>query len=86
MKRGYEVRITKQALKDIKALSPKVKKKLKSILLEVLSNSPHEGKKLIGELAGNYSIRLTLHDRIVYSVDEEKKTVYIKRARTHYAK
>jgi len=86
MKRGYEVRITKQALKDIKALSPKLKKKLKSILLEVLSNSPYEGKKLLGELAGNYSIRLTLQDRVVYSVAEEKKIVYIKRARTHYGK
>ena len=86
MKWGYEVRITKQALKDIQALSPKLKKKLKSILLEVLSKSPHEGKKLIGELAGNYSLRLTLHDRIVYSVVEEKKTVYVKRARTHHVK
>ena len=86
MKRGYEVRITKQALKDIKALSPELKKKLKSILLEVLSNSPDEGKKLLGELAGNYSIRLTLQDRVVYSVAEEKKIVYVKRARTHYGK
>ena len=86
MKWGYEVRITKQALKDIQALSLKLKKKLKSILLEVLSKSPHEGKKLIGELAGNYSLRLTLHDRIAYSVDEENKTVYIKRARTHHVK
>jgi len=38
------------------------------------------------ELAGNYSIRLTLHDRAVYSIDEEKKIVYIKQARTHYGK
>lgn len=84
MSKRYEVRVTKQALKDISTLSPKLKKKLKSILLEVLSITPHEGKKLIGELAGNYSLRLTLHDRIVYSIDEERKIVYVKHARTHY--
>ena len=84
MKAEYEVRITKQALKDINTLSPKLRKKLKSILLEVLTNTPYEGKKLIGELAGNYSLRLTLLDRIVYSIDEERKIVYVKRTRTHY--
>ena len=82
MKKSYEVRITKQAIKDISTLPPKLKRKLKSILLEVLSNTPYEGKKLIGELAGNYSLRLTLHDRIVYSIDEEKKRVYVMRAKT----
>ena len=86
MKQAYEVRITKQAMKDIRTLPPKLKRKLKSILLEVLSITPNEGKKLIGELSGNYSVRFTLHDRIVYSIDEEKKTVYVKRARTHYGK
>ena len=86
MKHAYEVRITKQALKDIRTLPPKLKKKLKSILLEVLSITPYEGKKLVGELAGNYSLRLTLHDRIVYSIDEDTKIVFVKRARTHYGK
>jgi len=86
MKHAYEVRITKQALKDILTLPPKLKKKLKSILLEVLSITPYEGKKLVGELAGNYSLRLTLHDRIVYSIDEDTKIVFVKRARTHYGK
>jgi len=35
-------------------------------------------------LKGNYSLRLNIYDRIIYSVSEEKKIVYIKRARTHY--
>jgi mRNA interferase RelE/StbE len=83
MKAEFEVRITKQALKDIDTLPPKLKKKLKSILLEVLSVTPYEGKKLVGELVGNYSLRLTLHDRIVYSIEEDKKIVYVKHARTH---
>jgi mRNA-degrading endonuclease RelE of RelBE toxin-antitoxin system len=86
MKKEYEVRITKQAIKNISTLPPKLKRKLKSILLEVLTNNPYEGKKLIGELAGNDSLRLTLHDRIVYSIDEGKKIVFVKRVRTHYGK
>ena len=62
---NYEVRITRQAFKDIKELSSKMKAKLKSILVEILTNTPYEGKKLIGNLSGNYSIRLNLQDRII---------------------
>ena len=82
--RDYEIRITKQALKDIQKLSPKMKNKLKSILLEVLSKTPYEGKQLVGDLKGNFSLRLNIYDRIVYSIDEDTKTVFIKRAKTHY--
>lgn len=80
----YEIRITKQALKDIRKLSPKMKNKLRSILLEVLSKTPYEGKQLVGDLKGNFSFRLNIYDRIVYSIDEDNKIVYIKRAKTHY--
>ncbi len=84
MRATYEVRITKQALKDTRKLSPKLRKKLRSILSEVLAQSPYEGKKLVGDLQGNYSLRLNRLDRIVYSIDEGNKIVYIKRTRTHY--
>ncbi|MCK4542106.1 MAG: type II toxin-antitoxin system mRNA interferase toxin, RelE/StbE family [Spirochaetales bacterium] len=81
---NFEIRITRQALKDIKKLTPKQKKKLRDILIEVISVNPFEGKKLVGNLIGNYSIRLNLKDRIIYSVDEKNKVVYVKRAKTHY--
>ena len=80
----YNIRITKTAKKDINKLSPKMKNKLKAILVNILSDSPYEGKRLISDLEGNYSIRLNITDRIVYSIDEQNKTVYIKRAKTHY--
>ncbi len=80
----YAIRITRQGKKDIDSLSPKLRRKLRDILLEVLAENPYEGKKLIGDLAGSYSYRLTYRDRIVYSIDEENKIVYIERARTHY--
>jgi Txe/YoeB family toxin of toxin-antitoxin system len=82
--KGYEVRITKEALKDIRTFSPKMKKKLRDILIEVLEVNPYEGKKLVGDLAGYFSLRLDFRDRIVYNIDEEKKIVFVKRARTHY--
>ena len=81
---GYEVRITRRGEKDIKKLSPKLKNKLYDILAEVIAKDPFQGKKLIGDLVGSYSYRLSYQDRIVYSVDKEKRIVYIERAATHY--
>jgi mRNA interferase RelE/StbE len=83
MKR-YEIRITKKAFRDIRELSPSTKEKLKDILIEVLSVTPNEGRMLVGELEGNISLRLNFKDRIVYSIDDKNKIVYIKRAKTHY--
>jgi Txe/YoeB family toxin of Txe-Axe toxin-antitoxin module len=82
--REYEIRITHRAEKDIKKLSPKLKNKLYAILTEVIAKNPFEGKKLIGDLEGNYSYRLTFQDRIVYMIDPKQRIVYLERARTHY--
>ncbi len=80
----YEIKFTRRAKKDVEKLSPKLKKKLKDILGEVISRDPFQGKKLIGDLKGSYSYPLTFKDRIVYSIDTEKEIVYIERAKTHY--
>jgi mRNA interferase RelE/StbE len=81
---SYEIRFTKEAVKDTEKLSPRLKKKLKEIAVNLISVEPYAGKKLVGDLKGFYSIRLTYRDRIVYSVDEANKTVFVHRARTHY--
>ena len=81
---SYEIKITRQARKDIGTLTPKLRSKLHDILVQVIAQDPYEGKKLLGDLSGSYSYRLTYKDRIVYSVDEPTKTVFIERARTHY--
>lgn len=80
----YEIRITRQASKDVATLTPKLRSKLRDILVRVIAQDPYEGKKLLGDLSGSYSYRLTYKDRIVYSVNERTKTIYIERARTHY--
>lgn len=81
---SYQIFFTKQAVKDIKFLTPKLKDKLKKILNGVITKEPYLGKKLLGELEGNYSYRLNIKDRIIYSIDKKQKRIYIKRARTHY--
>ncbi|MDA2937135.1 type II toxin-antitoxin system YoeB family toxin [Acidobacteria bacterium AH-259-A15] len=73
-----------RAQKDISTLSPKLRAKLRDILHYQVAVDPDQGKKLIGELKGYWSVRLTYKDRVVYRIDEERPTVYILRARTHY--
>ena len=80
----YEVRFTKEAKKDVDKLTPKLKKKLKSIIQDTLRISPYRGKKLVGDLMGFYSIRLSYQDRILYTINDEQKLIYIHRTKTHY--
>ena len=56
MKRqSYTILLTNQARKDVDRLNPKLKKKLKNILEEIIVYDPYRGKKLIGDLLGSYS-------------------------------
>lgn len=80
----YEVRFTKEAKKDIGKLTPKLKQKLKTLIQDTISINPYAGKKLVGDLAGFYSVRLSHQDRIVYTIDDEQNLIYIHRAKTHY--
>ncbi|MBF0104816.1 MAG: type II toxin-antitoxin system mRNA interferase toxin, RelE/StbE family [Deltaproteobacteria bacterium] len=81
---SYKIVFTKQAEKDVKELTPRLKEKLKTILLNVIAVDPFAGKKLLGELSGSYSYRLSYKDRIVYDIDKLKKIITILRAKTHY--
>ena len=80
----YHILITRRAQKDIVTLTPKLKRKLHEILMNRIAVNPFDGKKLVGDLKGYWSVRLTLKDRVVYSIDEDNRIVYILRARTHY--
>ena len=80
----YEVRFTKEAKKDVAKLTPKLKQKLKKIIQDTLRINPYSGKKLVGDLAGFFSVRLSYKDRIIYTIDGGQKLIYIHRAKTHY--
>ena len=79
----FEIRLTKEAKKDVDKLTPKQKVKLHKILINVLSKDPQQGKKLVGDLSGLYSYRLNIKDRIVYSIDEVHRIIVIHRTKTH---
>ena len=80
----YRVLFARRAVKDVDQLNPKLRKKLKDIIENRIAADPYSGKRLVGDLEGYRSIRLTHKDRIVFRIDEEEKTVFILRARTHY--
>jgi len=80
----YEIRFSRQAEKDIRKLTSKLKTKLMDILRNRIAVDPYSGKPLVGDLKGFYSIRLSYQDRVVYSIEDEKLIVYIIRAKTHY--
>ncbi|MCP4399502.1 MAG: type II toxin-antitoxin system mRNA interferase toxin, RelE/StbE family [bacterium] len=80
----YEIRFTKEALKDFNKLSPKLQNKLKEILRHKIAVEPYSGKKLVGDLKGLYSLRLSYKDRVVYAIDEELHVVTLLKTRTHY--
>lgn len=80
----YEVRFTKEAKKDVMKLTLKLKQKLKKIIQEKISLNPDGGKKLVGDLTGFFSIGLNYKDRILYTIDDQQKLIYIHRVKTHY--
>lgn len=81
-----DIRFTKEAVKDFQKLTPKLRQKLQDILLHTIAPNPQSGKRLVGDLAGFYSVRLSFKDRIVYSIDEDTQTIFIHRTRIHYGK
>ena len=80
----YAIRFTKEAAKDVDRLPPRLKAKLKVVLREQVAPNPRCGKRLVGDLAGFFSLRLSYKDRRVYSVDDDSRTVFVHRARTHH--
>jgi len=79
----YALRFTKEAVKDIDKLPPRLKDKLKIILRQQVAPNPRCGKRLVGDLTGFYSLRLSYKDRLLYSIEEDTRTIFVHRARTH---
>jgi Txe/YoeB family toxin of Txe-Axe toxin-antitoxin module len=80
----YEIRFTREAQKDFDKLTPTLRERLREILLNTIVLNPYAGKRLVGDLDGFYSFRLTYKDRIVYSIDKDAGRIIIHRTRTHY--
>jgi len=84
----WQVVYAKQALKDAKKLKAaglkhKAEELLAILRLDPLKNPPSY-EKLIGDLAGAYSRRINIHNRLVYEIFEKEKVVRVLRMWTHY--
>ena len=84
----WEVVFTRQAVKDSKKIKEANLKDKVQELLDVLSENPFKNpppyEKLVGDLTGAYSRRITIQYRLVYEVFENKKIVRVLRMWTHY--
>ena len=85
---SWELVYSKQALKDAKKLKAAGLKPKAEELLEILKADPLQNppsfEKLIGDLAGAYSRRINIHNRLVYEVFPKQKIVRVLRMWTHY--
>jgi toxin YoeB len=79
---------TKQAQKDAEKLAAAGLKAKAQSLLAVLAENPYQTpppfEKLVGDLSGAYSRRLSIQHRLVYQVLDDAKTVKVLRMWTHY--
>ena len=84
----WSVVYSTQALKDAKKLKAAGLKPKAEALLAILADDPFRNpppfEKLIGDLAGAYSRRINIHNRLVYEVFAKQKTVRVLRMWTHY--
>jgi len=84
----WELVFSKQAQKDSKKNAAAGLRDKTERLLDVLRKNPFQNpppyEKLVGDLAGAYSRRITIQHRLVYQVLEQKKIVKVLRLWTHY--
>jgi len=84
----WEVRYSNHAQKDAKKINESGLKEKVENLIAILEKNPFQNpppyEKLIGELSGAYSRRITLQHRLIYQVFENEKIVRILRMWTRY--
>lgn len=85
---NYEIRYSKDAIKDIKKLKSSGLDRVTKELIEVLRINPFQNppsyEKLVGNFSGAYSRRINIKHRLVYTVDKENRIVIIISMWSHY--
>ncbi|MDO8280890.1 MAG: Txe/YoeB family addiction module toxin [Burkholderiaceae bacterium] len=84
-----QVVFTRQACNDAKKIAANGLKLKAQKLIDILHQGPFTNpppfEKLVGDLAGAYSRRISIQHRLVYEVIAEQNTVRVLRMWTHYA-
>nr|WP_240143600.1 Txe/YoeB family addiction module toxin [Nitrosomonas sp. JL21] len=79
---------TRQAQKDANKISQAGLKPKVVELLKLLEENPFQNpppyEKLIGDLSGAYSRRITIQHRLIYQIYSEDKKIKVLRMWTHY--
>lgn len=84
----WDLYFTRQARKDAKKLAAAGLKDKAEDLLDLLRDNPYQNpppyEKLVGDLAGACSRRITIQHRLVYQILEKRKAIKVLRLWTHY--
>lgn len=80
------IKFSRHALKDTPKLQAANLTKNLKYLIEILKKNPYQPpyEKLSGNLNGYYSRRINIKHRLVYSVNENTRTIYIVSVWSHY--
>ena len=82
----WTIQFSRKVLKDAQKLrSANLEANVRS-LLDILRRNPYEPpyEKLSGNLQGYYSRRINIKHRLVYSVDNEMKSIRVVSVWSHY--
>jgi toxin YoeB len=84
----WQIVFTKQAQRDAKKLSAAGMRPKAEELIEILRENPYKTpppfEKLLGDLSGAFSRRITIQHRLVYQILDNEKVVKVIRMWTHY--
>ena len=84
----WTVVYTRQARKDAKKIASANLQPQAQRLLDIIGKNPFQNpppyEKLVGDLAGAYSRRITIQHRLVYQVYQAERAVKVLRLWTHY--
>jgi len=84
----WQIYYTKQAQKDAKKISSAGLRTKAEYVFSIVATNPYQHpppyEKLVGDLAGALSRRITIQHRLIYQVLESERAVKIIRMWTHY--
>jgi Txe/YoeB family toxin of toxin-antitoxin system len=85
---NWKVVFTRQAQKDAQQLDRAGLRPKAEELLAILRRDPRQSpppfEKLVGDLVGAYSRRISIQHRLVYQILDEQRIVKVLRMWTHY--
>lgn len=85
---GWRLVYSTAAQKDAQKLAASGLRRKAQVLLDVIAADPFANppryEKLVGDLAGCYSRRITIQHRLVYEVLPDEHVVHVLRMWTHY--